>query len=99
MDHLPELQSDADVDALMARLRARIDAGPPTRPVAAAPPAPAVAALADDLHTLLVAQEAFASTVVRAMTLVVETIEEEAADRTGRAQRSRTRARTRSRRR
>jgi len=86
MDELPDLQSDADVDALMARLRARIDPVPPRRALAdTGCPAP----IADGLGDLLAVQEAFASTVVRAMELMVATLEDVALDHGSAAPRSR----------
>lgn len=93
MDELPDLQSDADVDALMARLRARIDSGPPARPAieAATPPV----SLGDGIGELLAAQDAFAAAIVRAMSLIADTLEEVAAeDRGGAAARNGARQRT-----
>lgn len=83
MDELPDLQSDADVDALMARLRARIDSGPPARPAieAATPPV----SLGDGIGELLAAQDAFAAATVRAMSLIADTLEEVAAEDRGAA--------------
>ena len=76
MDQLPDLQSDAEVDALMARLRAKIAPAP----FAAPDQLPTAAASDDPLRDLLAAQESFASSVVRAMQVMVETLEEFEAD-------------------
>jgi hypothetical protein len=77
MDELPDLRSDADVDALMARLRARIDSAPATP---SAGVSGTTASPAPDLRDLLAAQETFASTVVLAMELMVDTLEEVTAE-------------------
>jgi hypothetical protein len=87
MDELPDLQSDADVDALMARLRRRLDPVPPRRPAVADTGRPAP--IADGLGDLLAVQEAFASTIVRAMELMVVTLEDVALDHGSAAPRSR----------
>jgi hypothetical protein len=75
MDVLPDLQSDADVDALMARLAARLaGSGPqPAAPPAAAGPAPSSG---DALVDLASAQELLAATIVRAMQVIAESLEE-----------------------
>jgi hypothetical protein len=74
MDELPDLQSDADVDALMARLRARIDVHTVTSSGAArGQPA---GEQPNGLGDLLAAQDTFAAAVVRAMELMVATLEE-----------------------
>ena len=72
MDQLPDLQSDADVDALMARLQPR--AGP-------ASTAPAITAAATErsgnaLRDLLAVQEEYAAATCRALQLIAETLEE-----------------------
>jgi hypothetical protein len=79
MDELPDLRSDADVDALMARLRARI-APPPSSDTAAAVDARPRVTDGDGVGDLVAVQEAFADTVVRAMTVMVEALEEFAID-------------------
>jgi hypothetical protein len=79
MDELPDLRSDADVDALMSRLRARINP-PPARGAVANGGAAASLDHSGDLAAL---HEAFASTVVRAMTVMVEALEELAIDEAG----------------
>lgn len=76
MDELPDLRSDVDVDALMARIRARITP-PPPRTVA---PAAGAAGTVDGTSDLVALQEAFASTVVRAMAVIVDALEEFAID-------------------
>jgi hypothetical protein len=80
MDDLPDLQSDADVDALMGRLRAKL-APAPVAPVSSVPdagtPPPATAAAFGDV---VAAQEALASTMVRAMGVIAEALEELHAD-------------------
>ena len=73
MDQLPDLQSDADVDALMARLRAQL-AGP-------ASTAPAITAAATErsgnaLRDLFAVQEEYAAATCRALQLIAETLEE-----------------------
>jgi hypothetical protein len=74
MDQLPDLQSDADVDALMARLRAQL-AGP-------ASTAPAITGAAatersgNALRDLLAVQEEYAAATCRALQLIAETLEE-----------------------
>lgn len=92
MDELPDLQSDADVDALMARLRARIDSGPPARPAFEVAPS---ASPGDGLGDLLAAQDVFAAAVVRAMALIADTLEEVAAAGRGAAASPRAAARLR----
>jgi hypothetical protein len=74
MDELPDLQSDADVDALMARLRARIDVHTVTSSGAAC--GQSWGEQPNGLGDLLAAQDIFAATVVRAMDLMVATLEE-----------------------
>ena len=76
MDELPDLQSDADVDALMARLRAR--ATPPSSPsVSTATDAQvSPAATGDPIRDLVAAQDAFATAVMRALQMIAETLED-----------------------
>jgi len=83
MDELPELQSDADVDALMARLRAKV--APPQAAAVPAEPSTRQAASDDAVRDLVAAQDTFAATVVRAMQVMVEVFEdlERAAQPTG----------------
>ena len=76
MDELPELRTDADVDALMSRLRARVAPLPPP----AAEPVDGRAVSDDAVRDLVAAQDAFASAVVRAMHIMAETLEEFEAD-------------------
>ena len=78
MDELPDLQSDADVDALMARLRARIDVQTVTSSGAVRGQSPGEQL--NDLGNLLAAQDTFAAAVVRAMELMVATLEEVTAE-------------------
>ena len=78
MDELPDLRSDADVDALMARLRARMSP-PPSRGTAAN----AGAAASPDASDLVALHEGLASTLVRAMTVMVDALEELAAQDPG----------------
>jgi hypothetical protein len=74
---LPDLQTDADVDALMARLRARIVPEPPAPPAETGEPR----SFADTFDDLVAAHEGLASSMVRAMEVIVETLEEIAPDR------------------
>jgi hypothetical protein len=76
MDELPELTNDADVDALMARVRARVQ--PPSQPGSqqTTPAALSGSALAE----FLAAQQEFAAAMVRAMTVIADTFEELQAD-------------------
>jgi hypothetical protein len=71
MDELPDLTSDADVDALMTRLRARLEPPP-------APPARDAAGgeFAVAFDNLVAAHEGLAASMVRAMEVIVDTIEE-----------------------
>ena len=72
MDQLPDLQSDADVDALMARVRAKL--------VVAAPPGAAAVATAErsgsSLRDFLAVQEEYASALVRALEVIGSTLED-----------------------
>lgn len=72
MDQLPDLRSDADVDALMARIRARLvtPAAPGHAP--AGPPELSGNALRD----FLAVQEEYASAMLQTMQLLTETLEE-----------------------
>jgi hypothetical protein len=83
MDELPDLRSDADVDALMARLRARITPPPARVAVTNA----ATAASPDGTGDLVAQQEALASAVARAMTAMVEALEEFGIEEAGGARR------------
>jgi hypothetical protein len=72
MEQLPDLRSDADVDALMARLRAKLAAH--TSPGEG--PAPAVERSGNALRDLLAVQEEHASATIRAMQVIADTLEE-----------------------
>lgn len=72
MDELPDLTSDADVDALMARLRARLE--PPPQASSLDEAAPRESAQAFD--ELVAAHEGLAASMVRAMEMIVGTLEE-----------------------
>jgi hypothetical protein len=74
MDELPELHSDADVDALMARLRAKVT--PPQTVHAPAEPSTSAATPDDPVRDLVAAQDTFAATVVRAMQVMAEAFED-----------------------
>ena len=75
MDELPDLRSDADVDALMARIQARIAP-------ASFQPAPSGSSRAvdtpshDSFAAYAAAQEGFASAVLRALQVVAESLDE-----------------------
>jgi len=71
MDELPDLTSDADVDALMTRLRARLEP-PPAVPVGDV----AAGEFAQAFDHLVAAHEGLAASMVRAMEVIVDTIEE-----------------------
>lgn len=73
---VPPLQTDADVDALMARLRARLQE-PATSPAGDESDQAPLAATLDDL---IAAHDGLASSVVRAMEAIVDTLEDMAAD-------------------
>jgi len=73
---LPDLQTDADVDALMTRLRARIEPDPPAPSAGTGEPP----SFADTFDDLVAAHEGLASSMVRAMEVIVETLEEIAPD-------------------
>jgi hypothetical protein len=72
MDELPDLASDADVDALMTRLRARLE--PPPQ-AAAANEAPRHD-LARAFDHFVAAHEGLAASMARAMEIIVTTVEE-----------------------
>jgi hypothetical protein len=66
MDQLPDLQSDADVDALMARVRAKlVVAGP-----AAAPGSATSERSGNALRDFLAVQEEYASAVIHALDVI-----------------------------
>jgi hypothetical protein len=77
-EDLPDLRSDAEVDALMARLRTKI--GPAPAPMPLTESVVKQAASDDAIRDLVAAQDGFASTVVRAMRVIAETLEEFEAD-------------------
>jgi hypothetical protein len=71
MDELPDLRSDADVDALMARLRARVAPPVPSSPSPAAEQeAPGSS---DDLAA---AQEGLVATMIRAMQTIADALDD-----------------------
>jgi hypothetical protein len=72
VDELPELRSDEDVDALMARLRAKLATTSPPRPESPAASAPPDTALG----ALLAAHGGLASTLARAIVVLAETLDE-----------------------
>lgn len=72
MDELPELRSDEDVDALMARLRSKLPA--PSAPAHQAPEDPPLAGNA--LSQYLAAQAEATATMRRAIQVLAEAIEE-----------------------
>ena len=72
MDQLPDIQSDADVDALMARLRAKV-AG------TAAPGPPAVSSAersGNALRDFLAVHEEYASAICHALQVVADTLDD-----------------------
>jgi len=72
MDQLPDLLSDADVDALMARVRAKLV-------VAAPPSAPAVATAepsGNALRDVLAVQEEYASAMIHALEVIGAALED-----------------------
>ena len=72
MEQLPDLRSDADVDALMARLRAKLSAAASAVEAPARPAEPSGNALRD----FLAVHEEHVSATVRAMQVIAETMEE-----------------------
>lgn len=72
MDQLPDIQSDADVDALMARIRAKL--APPASssqaPDSLAPPS------GNALRDFLTVQEEHASTMVHALRVIADVFED-----------------------
>ena len=76
MDQLPELRSDADVDAMMARLRAKLVPVP-----ASSPDVPRPAATPDNpLRDLFTLQKELTTTVTRALRLMIDALDDLAAD-------------------
>lgn len=71
MDQLPDLQSDADVDALMARIRAKLVVAP-AGPSAVATPERSGNALRD----FLAVQEEYASTMIHALEVIGAALED-----------------------
>ena len=72
MDQLPDLQSDADVDALMARVRARLVVAAPAAPSAVATSERSGNALCD----FLAVQEEYASTMIHALEVIGAALED-----------------------
>jgi len=72
MYELPDLTSDADVDALMARLRARLEPPPQAASLDGSVPRGSSQAFDD----FVAAQEGLAASIVRAMEMIVGTLEE-----------------------
>jgi hypothetical protein len=66
MDQLPDLQSDADVDALMARIRAKLVVAAPSVPSAI----PTSEASGNALRDFLAVQEEYASTMTHALEVI-----------------------------
>jgi hypothetical protein len=89
MDDLPDLSSDADVDALMARLRSKLPAASPPSPRSDAPPAPTEES--DDCVAL---EAELASLIARAMQVVSDTLDDLETD--GRTERVTSAPRSRS---
>jgi hypothetical protein len=73
MDQLPDLQSDADVDALMARLRAKLVAPPPPGPIAAASSSERSG---NALRDFLVVQEEYSTAMCHALEVIAAALEE-----------------------
>jgi hypothetical protein len=69
MDDLPELKSDADVDALMARLRAKVAAKSP-------PPPRSDAATHEPASQDDAIEEELASVIARAMQVMADTLDD-----------------------
>jgi hypothetical protein len=72
MDQLPDLQSDADVDALMARVRAKLVVATPAGTPAAATSERSGNALRD----FLAVQEEYASAMIRALDVIGAALED-----------------------
>ena len=72
MDDLPDLQSDADVDALMARLRSQLAAASPPPPRSGQPPPPQT----EESHDRQDLEVELASLVARAMQVVSDTLDD-----------------------
>jgi hypothetical protein len=72
MDQLPDLQSDADVDALMARVRAKLAVAAPSTPSATATSERSGNALRD----FLAVQEEYAATMIHALEVIGAALED-----------------------
>lgn len=80
-DTLPDLQSDADVDALLARIHARVQPAATPPPPAAVALAPLAAAAPHDTFAAFAsAYDGFAATMVRALEVMAASLEELEAD-------------------
>ena len=71
MDQLPDLQSDADVDALMARVRAKLVVAAP-----AAGPAATSERSGNALRDFLAVQEEYASAMIHALDVIGAALED-----------------------
>lgn len=71
MDQLPDLQSDADVDALMARVRAKLMVAAP-----AAAPAATSERSGNALRDFLAVQEEYASAMIQALDVISAALED-----------------------
>ena len=72
MDQLPDLQSDADVDALMARVRAKLVVAAP----AAAPAVATSERSGNALRDFLAVQEEYASAMIHALDVIGAALED-----------------------
>jgi hypothetical protein len=72
MDQLPDLQSDADVDALMARVRAKLVVPTP----AGAPAAATSERSGNALRDFLAVQEEYASAMMHALDVIGAALED-----------------------
>ena len=72
MDQLPDLQSDADVDALMARVRAKLVVAAP----AAGPAAATSERSGNALRDFLAVQEEYASAMIHALDVIGAALED-----------------------
>ena len=72
MDQLPDLQSDADVDALMARVRANLVVAAP----AAAPAVATSERSGNTLRDFLAVQEEYASAMIHALDAIGAALED-----------------------